>query len=449
MIRAAGLQSTRKALSMSYVQITSACFSNVLGAQGLDRGRFDAILGNTKPVVETLRAQHADGSLPLLRLPELTDDIAALEPVAARYRDQFDDVVILGTGGSSLGGQTLCQLADVGFGPQESAPSLHFFDNVDPHSISVMLERLALGRTGFLVISKSGSTAETMTLFLVCLKAVLDTVGEDHAADHFTAITEPGDNLLRRLADSYDMVVLDHDPGIGGRYSALSLVGLLPVMIAGLDAKAIRDGAASILKPVLAGEVPENIEAAVGAAISVGLATENNILSTVMMPYVDRLADFGLWFRQLWAESLGKQGRGTTPINALGTVDQHSQLQLYLDGPSDKMFTIIMLSCAGNGPSVDSGLADDEALTYLSGKSVGDLMDAEQRATAETLIRNNRPTRIIKLDHLDETVMGALMMHFMLETIIAAHLFGVDPFDQPAVEEGKVLTRKYLAGEEG
>jgi glucose-6-phosphate isomerase len=434
---------------MSYVHLTSSCFSDVLGTHGLDRGRFDVLLEKTKPVLETLRAQYTDRTLPLLRLPELTDDLAALEPVAARYRDQFDDVVILGTGGSSLGGQTLCRLANVGFGPCEGTPKIHICDNVDPHSSSVMLEQLVLERTGFLVISKSGSTAETMMQFLVCLKAVQGVVGKDKASAHFTAITEPGDNLLRRIAIKYDMTILDHDPDIGGRYSALSLVGLLPVMIAGLDAKAIRDGAASVLKPVLKGEAPENIAPAVGAAISVGLATENNILSTVMMPYVDRLADFSLWFRQLWAESLGKQGKGTTPINALGTVDQHSQLQLYLDGPRDKMFTIIMLSCAAGGPSVDPALADDDALAYLSGKSVGDLMDAEQHATAETLIRNKRPTRIIQLDRLDETVMGALMMHFMLETIIAAHLFEVDPFDQPAVEEGKILTRKYLAGEGG
>ncbi len=434
---------------MSYVQLTSSCFSDVLGTHGLDIGQFAALLEKTKPALETMRMQHADGSLPVLRLPEQTEDIEALMPIASRYREQFDDVVILGTGGSSLSGQTLCRLADVGFGPREGAPRLHFFDNVDPHSISAMLERLALDRTGFIVISKSGSTAETMTQFLVCLKAVQDVVGKDNAVGHFTAITEPGDKLLRRLAKNHGMTVLDHDPDIGGRYSALSLVGLLPVMIAGLDAKAVREGAARVLNPVLAGEPPEKIEAVVGAAISVGLATENNILSTVMMPYVDRLADFGLWFRQLWAESLGKQGKGTTPINALGTVDQHSQLQLYLDGPRDKMFTVIMLSCAGDGPSVDPALADDKGLAYLSGKSVGDLMDAEQRATAETLIRNKRPTRIIQLDRLDETVMGALMMHFMLETIIAAHLFGVDPFDQPAVEEGKILTRQYLAGEEG
>ncbi len=436
-------------MSMSYVQITSSCLSAVLGTHGLDSGQFETTLKKTEPALQILRAQYADGSLPLLRLAERTDDIDALVPVASRYRELFDDVVILGTGGSSLGGQTLCRLSESEFGPRDGAPRLHFFDNVDPHSMSTMLDQLALDRTGFLVISKSGSTAETMTQFLVSLKAVQNTVGPDKAADHFTAITEPGENLLRRIAKSHGMAVLDHDPNIGGRYSALSLVGLLPAMISGLDVGAVRAGAMGVLQPVLDGEKAENIEAAVGASISVGLASENNILSTVMMPYVDRLADFSLWFRQLWAESLGKDSKGTTPVNALGIVDQHSQLQLYLDGPRDKMFTIIMLSCAGEGPSVDPALAEDDDLAYLSGKSVGALMDAEQRATAETLIRNNRTTRIIQIDTLDETVMGALMMHFMLETIIAAHLFGVDPFDQPAVEEGKILTRKYLAGEGG
>ena len=166
------------------------------------------------------------------------------------------------------------------------------------------------------------------------------------------------------------------------------------------------------------------------------------------MPYVDRLAEFGLWFRQLWAESLGKDGKGTTPINALGAVDQHSQLQLYLDGPDDNMFTIIMMSHAGKGPLIDPVFANDDALTHLAGKSVGDLMEAEQWGTARALIQNNKPTRVIQLERLDETTLGALMMHFMLETIITAHLFSVDPFRQPAVEEGKLLVRQFLSGEE-
>jgi glucose-6-phosphate isomerase len=163
------------------------------------------------------------------------------------------------------------------------------------------------------------------------------------------------------------------------------------------------------------------------------------------MPYVDRLADFGLWYRQLWAESLGKGGHGTTPIRAVGTVDQHSQLQLYLDGPKDKMFTVALLDCARAGRKVPRKLANDPSLAYLAGRTMGALIDAEGRATAETLLRRGRPTRILRISKLDGAVMGALMMHYMLETILAAHLLGVDAFDQPAVEEGKVLTRQYLA----
>jgi len=162
------------------------------------------------------------------------------------------------------------------------------------------------------------------------------------------------------------------------------------------------------------------------------------------MPYVDRLAYFGLWFRQLWAESLGKDGKGTTPIRAMGTVDQHSQLQLYLAGPRDKLFTLVTLDAAGSGGTVSAAFAEQPALGYLAGRTMGDLLDAEQRATAASLVRQGRPTRILHLARLDEASLGALLMHFMLETIIAADLLGVDAFDQPAVEEGKVLARQYL-----
>ena len=147
---------------------------------------------------------------------------------------------------------------------------------------------------------------------------------------------------------------------------------------------------------------------------------------------------------QLWAESLGKDGKGTLPVRAVGTVDQHSQLQLYLAGPADKLFTVILTEAAGTGRVVPPELAQGEALSYLAGRKMGDLLDAEQRATAETLIRHGRPTRLLRLGRVDEAAMGALMMHFFLETIITAHLWSVDPFDQPAVEEGKILARQYL-----
>ncbi|MHA1107482.1 MAG: glucose-6-phosphate isomerase [Alphaproteobacteria bacterium] len=428
---------------MPYVHLSSTCYAEAIGPGGLDRILYERMLDRTRPALEGLRKAHADGSMPLLRLPEARDDLKALEPVAKRFRDSFDHVVVLGTGGSSLGGKTLCALA----GPEPAAPELHFMDNIDPHSFDALLGALDLARTGFLVISKSGSTAETLSQFLVCYDAVNKAAGGADVGAQFTAITEPGDNVLRRLATKFGMEVLDHDPGIGGRYSALSLVGLLPAMIAGLDAVKVREGAQAVLGVLLRAHTPDESEPVVGAAIAVTLQRENKIGATVLMPYVDRLADFGLWYRQLWAESLGKGGKGTTPIRALGTVDQHSQLQLYLDGPRDKMFTLIMLGVRAAGGTVDAALADDEALAYLSGKTMGDLMEAEQAATARTLSDSGRPTRIFRLTALDERTLGGLMMHFMLETIVAAFLMGVDPFDQPAVEKGKVLAREYLAKE--
>jgi glucose-6-phosphate isomerase len=214
----------------------------------------------------------------------------------------------------------------------------------------------------------------------------------------------------------------------------------------GLDVAALRAGAAEVLEPVLSGAGPQDCPPAIGAAVQVGLARHCGVSMSVLMPYTDRLRLFANWYVQLWAESLGKGGQGTTPIAAAGPVDQHSQMQLFLDGPRDKLLTIVTLEAADSGPRTDQAYAKDPLVGYLAGTSVGTLVDCEQRAAVETLIRNARPTRHIHLETLDETSMGALLMHFMLETIIAGHLLGVDPFDQPAVEESKVLTRDYLTG---
>ncbi len=425
---------------MTYRQTIDNCLADAIGATGLDRATYDAALARAAPALDQLRAWRRDNGLPLLALPAARDDLAALAPLAARYRARFDDVIILGTGGSSLGGRSLYTLADAGWGPPAGTPRLHFMDNVDPHSFDALFGALAAKQTGLLVISKSGGTAETISQALLCI-AWLRAAGAD-LADHVTAIAEAADNPLRRLAAKHGIATLDHDPGVGGRYSVLSLVGMLPALIAGLDAVAIREGAATVLDATLAAASPADSAPAVGAAVNVALAESRGVAATVVMPYSDRLAPFALWFRQLWAESLGKDGHGTTPINSVGTVDQHSQLQLYLAGPADKLFTILMTH-TGSKP-VDTTLAADPALDYLTGRSLGDLLDACQRGTADTLAAAGRPVRVITVDTVDERSMGALMMHFMLETIIAAHLLGVDPFDQPAVEDGKQRARRYL-----
>jgi glucose-6-phosphate isomerase len=430
---------------MLYRQDVSGCLLDRIGALGLGAGEVAAMLERAAAPLARLRALHAEGAEPLLSIPARRDDLAALAPLVEDFR-RFDRVLILGTGGSSLGGQTLYALADRGFGPPQGTPRLHFIDNIDPLTFEALQQSLDFSRTGVIAISKSGGTPETLTQFMFVLDALAGSVGRAALGTHCLVLTEPTANPLRAIAEKSSMRILDHHPEIGGRFSVFSNVGMLPAMIAGLDAAALRRGAEGALEATLKAEGPRAAAPALGAALSVGLAELRGLRTTVLMPYADGLACFGLWFRQLWAESLGKDGKGTTPIRALGTVDQHSQLQLYLDGPADKMFTLIVLDREGHGfrmPELGAGPLD-----YLSGRTMGDLLEAEQQATAESLLQRGRPTRVIRLERLDEERLGALLMHFILETLIAADLLGVPAFGQPAVERGKVLARRHL-GEMG
>jgi glucose-6-phosphate isomerase len=397
-----------------------------------------------------VRARHADGGLPLLRLPVERGDLAAIEATARRLSDGASDIVFLGTGGSSLGGQALAQLAGhavPGLGLLRGGPRLHFMDNLDPATFAAVMERLPLRQTRFVAISKSGGTGETLMQAIAALDAVKSAGLAAQIPDLFLGLSEPTKdgkpNGLRTLLGAHKVAMLDHHPGVGGRFSVLTNVGLLAAAVAGLDIAAIRAGAAAALAPVLDRRAPAEIPAAVGAALAVALARGKPI--AVMLAYADRLERFACWYVQLWAESLGKDRKGTTPLAALGPVDQHSQLQLFIAGPRDKLFTLVTVAAAGRGPRVSADLARLAGEPDFAGKTMGDLVAAQSRATAETLARNGCPVRTIHLERLDPASLGELLMHFMLETIIAAHLLGVDPFDQPAVEEGKVLAKRYLA----
>ena len=415
-----------------------------VGAKGLTRASLDRELARLKPALDILRGWHGDNTLPMLRLPAARDDLGVLKPHAERFA-AFEHVVTIGSGGSSLSGKALVALSDQGFGPAKGRPKLYFMDNVDPATFAELTSRLALPRTGFIVISKSGGTAETLTAFFTVIAAMDAKL----VATNALIITEAANNPLRRLGTQLGCTILEHDPKIGGRFSVFSLVGMLPAMIAGLDCAAIREGAASVLDPALAAKDAKHAKGlapAIGAALSVGLAQERGISITVLMPYVDRLNTFSFWYRQIWAESLGKNGLGTTPACAMGTIDQHSQVQLYLGGPIDKFFTFLIQDTAGQGkPVAPAILGGDKALDYLTNHTLGDLLLAEADATAATTVQGKRPTRIIRIATLDERTLGALMMHYVLETIFAAHLWGIDAFDQPAVEDAKILTRQYLS----
>ncbi|MGH6790843.1 MAG: glucose-6-phosphate isomerase [Pseudolabrys sp.] len=421
-----------------------------IGPHGVASGALKSTLDRAGAALDWLRARHADGGLPLLRLPEREDDLAGIRDAARKLGVDASDMVVLGTGGSSLGGQTLAQLAGYavpGVDKLRKGPRVHFIDNLDAGTFEAMLGTLPLATTRFIAISKSGGTAETLMQTIAALSACKKAAAD--AGKNFLGISEsakPGSrNGLRDLLGKHNVAMLDHDPGVGGRFSALTNVGLLPAAALGLDIGAIRKGAAAALAPVLAKKPAADIPAAVGAALAVTLAETKSKSISVMMAYADRLERFTHWYVQLWAESLGKNGKGTTPVAALGPVDQHSQVQLYIGGPRDKLFTIVDVASAGSGPRIDSELAKLAGEPGLGGKTIGDLVAAEARATAETLANNGCPVRTIHIAKLDETSLGELLMHFMIETIIAAHLLGLDAFDQPAVEEGKVLAKKYLS----
>ncbi len=426
---------------MTYRQATDGCFIEAVGDAGLATAEFEPLAAEAQNAMAAIAGELSEGGHEPLALARETADLAELEVLARGWRERFADLVVLGTGGSSLGAQAVTALAGQGGG---GGLTLHFPDNLDPHSLEDLFGQLDLADTVFLAVSKSGGTAETLSQLLIVIDRLRRAFDEEAVKRHLVLVAEPGENPLRKLAARFDLPTLDHSPHVGGRFSVLSLVGMLPALAAGLDAAAVRRGAAEVLAGTVRDAEPS--PPAVGAAIAIGLLRERGIATTVMMPYANRLAPFAAWYGQLWAESLGKDGQGTTPVSALGPVDQHSQLQLYLDGPADKMFTLIDLE-RGESGRIDPDLAKSAGADYLAGHSIGDVVSALFKGTATSLVHNNRPTRIFKLPRLDEAALGGLFMHFMLETLIAARLLGVDAVVQPAVEEGKSLARAALAAD--
>ncbi len=436
---------------MALQQSIDLALESHIGEGGLSQAAFEAALEAVGAAMGRLSEDDASGRLPLLHMPRTTEDLAATKEAAAWLRRDATDVVFLGTGGSSLGGQTLAQLRDYavpGAGRFTESPRVHFLDNLDPVTFDHVLHKLPLSSTRFVSISKSGGTGETLMQTIAVLSCIEKAGLRSHPNEMFLGLSEPrkqgGRNALRDLLEPEGVRFLEHHTGIGGRYSVLTNVGLLPAAVLGLDIAAIREGAAAAYEPFRAGQAAKDAPAAVGAALNVAAAKEGKGI-TVAMAYADRLERFTRWWVQLWAESIGKDGHGTQPVAAIGPVDQHSQLQLYLAGPKDKLFTVLTTGVAGQGPRMDEKLAQRAGEPGFGGKRIGDLVAAQGRATADTLAKNGRPTRRIHIDKLDERALGELLMHFMLETILTGYALGVDPFDQPAVEEGKILAKQYLA----
>jgi len=364
-----------------------------------------------------------------LNLPERVD-AAEIE----RAVDGFDPAAVLtvGIGGSSLGAVTLTQaLAD------QCSVDHYALDNVDPAHASRLLADLPLGDTVVHVVSRSGTTAETLANFLVVREA-MGAAGVDWTER--TVVTTGPDGPLRTLADRHDLPALDVPEGVPGRFSALSSVGLVPAALGGLDIEGLLAGGQAGADS-LSGSLHDCPAYAYGAVTTA--LEDRGATANAVMPYAEALEPFAEWFAQLWAESLGKDGRGQTPLRALGATDQHSQLQLYRAGRRDKLVTLVRPRERAERTIPETDIED---LAYLGGKGLGDLLDAEFEATEASLAAAGRPNVRIEIDRLDAESVGELLYGMEAACVLAGELADVETFNQPAVEWGKRAARGLLGG---
>ena len=370
-------------------------------------------------------------------LNEVDNNIDDIIRLSEKFSKKFNNFCLLGTGGSSLGAQAL-----IGLIPEPRNKNFNFFCDIDPIFFQKSMNSLKLNKTGFIVVSKSGSTPETMAQFGSLIQIFEDLNLMHLVSENFVIITENKQSPLSNIAKQLNIRIINFNKQIGGRFSIFSNAALFPASIAGIDIAKFKKGGKDIFEDLINNK---NINPIEGAAMTILMHQLSNININVIFTYSESLRNFGMWHRQLWSESLGKNNLGTTPIHSIGTIDQHSQLQLYLDGPKDKFFTLIRTNHFNKGPIINSSTFNQGELDYIAGKKIGDLMEAEQNSTLQTLINNKLPVKEIFIENINEESLGALTMHFFLETIFAGIILDIDILNQPAVEDSKILTKKYLS----
>lgn len=427
--------------SISRINIdTDGMFNEGNNDSAVEKNQIETLNNRFDALREKIKNWNNPEQTTFLNLP-VTNGLADIKKLGQQILQQFSNTVVFGIGGSSLGGEMLVNT--LGGGDHK----VKFYDNVDPTTLAA-LDKIQWKDTCLLVISKSGNTAETLSQFLTVLPTMNRVLGKEGVQKHTIIITENEEGALYDLGQRLQIPVVPHPP-IGGRFSVLTVVGLLPAYLGGVDVDAVVDGAHAMAKRCSEDSISDN-PAFYNAALQYLHAQLGRTMS-VHMPYADNLRMLIDWFRQLWAESLGKlnsdgQHRGMTPVAAHGVTDQHSQLQLYLEGPDDKQITFFTHTGAEHlGQTVPMEFQDIPAIAPLVGHTVGELFSAEFQATRETITRKGRPNRTFSLRERDAFAIGEIIMLFEMETVAMAELMEIDPFDQPAVEESKVLTREYLA----
>ncbi len=441
--------STKSRLAFDYRNV----MADAIGSDhGLTDDQFAGLAEKVRIEHERITTEHAGGEQRWMDLPDnraLADEIAGF---AAEARGRYRDYILIGIGGSSLGAIATIQATTHPFRNLQSdaergGPRFFVFDNPDPEKLKATLEIVDLPNTLINVVSKSGQTAETAANFLVALEALEAAVGKEQARKQIVATTDPKDGLLRQLADEEGYRTFPVPPGVDGRQTVLSAVGMIPAALAGVDIHALLAGAAALRDRSNTADLRSN-PAYLLAALNYLADTRRGKSMLVTMPYADSLFGITDWFRQLWAESLGKRlsttgvevFAGQTPIKALGAIDQHSQIQLYTEGPNDKVISIIRVGEYRAKQTIANPPVSIPDLAYLRGAELGQLLDREALATAWALTQAKRPNYTITVPTIDAAIIGEFFFLYELQTVMAGALYGVNPFGQPGVEAGKNAT---------
>lgn len=438
--------------------VLSINFTNMMeDAIGSEHGISEDEIKKLEPKVgeidAQLKEQRKKGALPFFNLPYQDDLIKELKGLKEEQQGVWDNLVVLGIGGSALGGIALHRGLHHPFynllsrEERGGYPRLFFADNIDPEGFHALLNTIDLKRTLFNVISKSGETAETMSQFLIVHNLLKKHLGEGKYDKHLIITTDREKGRLREILQKEHFLSFIIPDGVGGRFSLLTPVGLLPAAMTGIDIEELLAGAAFMDQKCQNEEVWENPAYMLSTLLYLSDVQKGKSMC-VFMPYVDALKDVADWFRQLWAESLGKRfsltgevvETGPTPIKALGVTDQHSQLQLYIEGPCNKVIMFAKVKSYQYEVPIPKDYSEIEGVGYLGGHSLSELIQAERKATEQALTNNKRPNLTITLPAVNAFTLGQLFFLLEVATAFAGALYGINPFDQPGVEEGKRFT---------
>ena len=434
---------------------TARLYRDGVGAEGIDRTEVEALAPELRRVHQAVIDKSAGGlgaEFACLNLHDsMPESLPQIEAAAEQMR-HFEDVAVIGIGGSSLGAKAVYRALNA-HEPGARSPRLHFLENIDPRNLDSFVRTRSAEKSAVICISKSGGTIETVVQYLIVREWLVKQLGKDKARQHQWLITDPAQGWLREVARRDGITSLPVPPRVGGRYSVLTAVGLLPLAAVGVDIRGLLAGSAANAARCAA-ENPRTNPALEMAAMFYLFDTRKNKRVSIMMPYADPLQLFGDWYRQLWAESLGKRRgaraddppAGTLPVTALGTVDQHSQLQMYLESRRDKIFSFMAVDRREPDPRIPLAEHDRKYFPYLDGKHMQDVLEAELQATRQVITETGHPNMTLRLPRLDAHVLGQLIDLYQRATVYAGLLYGINPLDQPAVEKGKQLAIRLLGG---